>query len=83
MKDYLFPVWFVLVAGVFLVLETRKQARRFFAKGAASVCGVVSIVNEFHDDSMHKVDGRLIPRTMDLPVYSVAAFNDKVISLQV
>lgn len=79
MKDYLFPIWFVFVAGVFLVLETRKQARRFFTKGAASVCGVMSIVNEFHDDSMHKVDGRLIPRTMDLPEYSVSAFNDKVI----
>lgn len=77
-KVYLFPVWFVLVVGGFLVLEPRKQARRFFAKGAASICGVMSIVNEFHDDSVHKVEGRLIPRTMDLPTYSVAAFNEKV-----
>ena len=77
-KNYLFPVWFMVVGGIFLVLETRKQARRFFSKGAASVCGVMSIVNEFHNDSVHKVDGRLIPRTMDLPAYSVPAFNDKV-----
>lgn len=72
----MFPAWFALVAGGFLVLEARKQYQRFFKKGAASVCGVVSIVNELHDGSMHK--GRLIPRTLDLPIYSVAAFNDKV-----
>lgn len=78
MKAYLFPAWFVLAVGVLLVLETQKQTRRFFAKGVASVCGVVSIVNEFHDDSIYKIDGRAIPRTMDLPTYSVAAFNDKV-----
>ncbi|CBJ27734.1 peroxidase [Ectocarpus siliculosus] len=79
-KDYLFPAWFALVAGGFLVLEAQKQYQRFFKKGAASVCGVVSIVNELHDGSMHK--GRLIPRTLDLPIYSVAAFNDKVLSGQ-
>ncbi|CAB1101232.1 unnamed protein product [Ectocarpus sp. CCAP 1310/34] len=79
-KDYVFPAWFALVAGGFLVFEAQKQYQRFFKKGAASVCGVVSIVNELHDGSMHK--GRLIPRTLDLPIYSVAAFNDKVLSGQ-
>ncbi|CAN0507965.1 unnamed protein product, partial [Ectocarpus sp. 8 AP-2014] len=32
--------------------------------------------------SIFKNGDRLIPRTLDLPVYSVAAFNDKVLSGQ-
>lgn len=42
------------------------------------MCGVMSIVNDLHDGSIFKNGDRLIPRTLDLPVYSVAAFNDKV-----
>lgn len=74
----MFPAWFAAVAAAFLFLEGRKQYHRFFKKGSANICGVVSIVNELQGDRLQTIDGKLIPRTMDLPVYSVAAFNDKV-----
>lgn len=76
----MFPAWFVVTAAAFLFLEGRKQYHRYFKKGAANLCGVVSIVKGLQGDSLPTVDGKLIPRTMDLPVYSVAAFNDKVIA---
>ncbi|CAM9831972.1 unnamed protein product [Ectocarpus sp. 4 AP-2014] len=81
-KDILFPAWFGLISGGFLILETQKQYHRFFKKGAANVCGVVSIVNELHDTSIRNNGGRLIPRTLDLLIYSISTFNDKVLSGQ-
>lgn len=73
----MFPVWFVVTAGAFIFLEGRKQYRAYFKEGVANLCGLV-IVNDRGGDAVPKDDGKLIPRTMNLPIYSVAAFNDKV-----
>ena len=53
---------------------------QYFAKGAASICGVVAIINEeFSDEALKKeVEDRLMPRTEELPLYTTQEFNDKV-----
>lgn len=50
---------------------------QFFTKGTASVCGMVDIINDgFPDEALKKA--RLMPRTEDLPLYTMEEFNDKV-----
>lgn len=39
MYDYGFPIWFGLIAVMFVLLETRKQYLRFFKKGSAKFLG--------------------------------------------
>ncbi|CAM9704645.1 unnamed protein product, partial [Ectocarpus fasciculatus] len=83
-----FPAWFGLIALIFLFLETRKQYRRFFKKGSAKVLGCVEIINERYkgeggaDDNGAPQYQRLVPRTEDLPMYSLAEFNEKVLNGQ-
>ena len=68
-------------------METKLTARccwgcavQFFAKGTASICGVVTIINEeFSDEALKKeIEDRLMPRTEELPIYTTQEFNDKV-----
>ncbi|CAN0025142.1 unnamed protein product, partial [Ectocarpus sp. 6 AP-2014] len=83
--DYGFPAWFGLIALIFLYLETRKQYRRYFKKGSATLLGCLQVVNESYtgDDAAELPKReRLMPRTEDLPMYSVAEFNDKVLNGQ-
>ena len=53
---------------------------QFFAKGAANVCGLVQVVNEnFVDEAViAEVEDRLMPRTEELPIYTMEEFNNKV-----
>lgn len=53
---------------------------QYFTKGAASLCGVVELINEeFTDEAiMKEVEDRLMPRTEELPLYTTHEFNDKV-----
>ncbi|CAM9782649.1 unnamed protein product, partial [Ectocarpus sp. 12 AP-2014] len=78
----LFPIWLGIVPPIFLVLEVRKQARRFFTKGAARLCCFVELVNEkFTDEAIQQeVDNRLMPRTEELPIYTMQEFNEKVLN---
>lgn len=46
--EYGFPAWFALIALIFLYLETRKQYRRYFKKGSATVLGERSSVILVH-----------------------------------
>eukprot|EP00904_Undaria_pinnatifida_P011388 jgi/Undpi1/737/HiC_scaffold_10.g04201.m1 len=80
-RSTLFPIWLAVVPVFFIALETRKQFHRYFAKGAASICGVVAIINEeFSDEALKKeVEDRLMPRTEELPLYTTQEFNDKVL----
>ncbi|CAN0184392.1 unnamed protein product, partial [Scytosiphon promiscuus] len=87
--DYGFPAWFGLIALTFLYLEVRKQYRRYFKKGSAKLLGCVQIINEKHkgeagvgEDGEPPKEERLMPRTKDLPIYSVAELNDKVLNGQ-
>eukprot|EP00752_Nemacystus_decipiens_P002581 g2416.t2 len=85
--DFGFPAWFALIAVIFIALEARKQYRRFFNKGSAKFLGCVQIVNERHNNGEGGGIGgaqleRLVPRTEDLPIYSVAELNDKVLNGQ-
>ena len=54
---------------------------QFFTRGAANVCGVVQVVNEsFVDEAViSEVEDRLMPRTEELPIYTMQEFNNKVI----
>lgn len=78
MKDIVFPIWLGFILLCFVCLESRKQYRRYFAKGAANVCGFMEVINEDHALTKDKVQDRLVPRTEDLPIYTMAEFNDKV-----
>ncbi len=57
---------------------------RYFRKGSASLLGLFELVNEeYASGDGEENDGdpsedRLVPRTEDLPLYTVAEFNDKV-----
>ena len=53
---------------------------QYFTKGAASLCGVVELINEdFSDEAIQKqVEDRLMPRTEEFPIYDMREFNDKV-----
>ncbi|CBN76583.1 delta-9 desaturase [Ectocarpus siliculosus] len=54
----------------------------FFTKGAARLCCFVELVNEkFTDEAIQQeVDNRLMPRTEELPIYTMQEFNDKVLN---
>lgn len=79
-KHYVFPTWAAAVAVLFIVLETRKQYDRFFAKRVPPFCACTDIVNETHETSGHDTTStRLMPRTEDLLIYSVSEFNVKVL----
>lgn len=78
MKDIFFPIWLGFMVLCFVCLESRKQYRRYFAKGAANVCGFMEVINEDHALTNDKAQDRLVPRTEDLPIYTMAEFNDKV-----
>ncbi|CAM9298493.1 unnamed protein product [Ectocarpus sp. 4 AP-2014] len=86
--EKVFPAWCGLVALIFLFLETRKQYRRYFKKGSAKILGCVAIINERHDGKGDTDENgvpqyqRLVPRTEDLPIYSLAEFNIKVLNGQ-
>ena len=77
-KDIAFPIWLGFMVLCFLCLESRKQYRRYFAKGAANVCGFMEVINEDHALTHDKALARLVPRTEELPIYTMAEFNDKV-----
>lgn len=77
-KDYVFPTWLGLLGLCFLFFETRKQYHRYFKKGSAYIFGVVQLINERHDAKGRDTGERLIPRTEDLPIFTLAEFNDKV-----
>lgn len=50
---------------------------QFFTKGTASLCGIVDIINDgFSDEDLNK--DRLMPRTEELPLYTMEDFNKKV-----
>ncbi|CAM9611990.1 unnamed protein product, partial [Ascophyllum nodosum] len=77
-QDYVFPVWFAVIAVSFLVCEGRKQYYRYFRKGAAKGCGCVEVINdEYYAEGGATMD-RLVPRIERAPLYTVAEFNDKV-----
>ena len=44
------------------------------------MCGVVELVNENFEDKaiLAQFEDRLIPRTEELPIYTIEEFNDKV-----
>lgn len=78
-KDRFFPVWFAVLALGFIFFESRKQYRRYFKKGAAKLFGCVEMVNYDYDSQGEKITAeRLMERTEDLTIYSMAEFNDKV-----
>ncbi|CAM9534507.1 unnamed protein product [Ascophyllum nodosum] len=79
-QQYFFPSWFAFIALSFAFLESRKQYRRYFKKGAAKGCGCIELVNEdYVSEADRKALARLMPRTEDLPIYTVTEFNDKVV----
>ncbi|CAM9558139.1 unnamed protein product [Pylaiella littoralis] len=83
-QDIAFPLWFLCVAVLFVILEARKQYRRYVKKGAASICGFFEVVNTKYDPDAVVADevvpeDRLMPRTEALPLYTVAEFNEKVL----
>ncbi|CAM9873857.1 unnamed protein product [Ectocarpus sp. 6 AP-2014] len=86
--EKVFPAWLGLIALIFLCLETRKQYRRYFKKGSAKMLGCVEIIHERHDGKGDADENgvpqyqRLVPRTEDLPIYSLAEFNEKVLNGQ-
>ncbi|CAM9152625.1 unnamed protein product [Ectocarpus sp. 12 AP-2014] len=86
--EKVFPAWLGLIALVFVCLETRKQYRRYFKKGSAKILGCVEIINERHDGEGDADENgapqyqRLVPRTEDLPIYSLSEFNEKVLNGQ-
>lgn len=58
-------------------------APRYFRKGSAKLCGLVEVVNskyerEAEGEDEDDVEDRLVPRTEDLPLYTMAEFNEKV-----
>eukprot|EP00904_Undaria_pinnatifida_P011027 jgi/Undpi1/7054/HiC_scaffold_21.g09528.m1 len=77
-KNYVFPVWFAAISVAVICLESQKQYRRFFNKGAAN-CACVTVVNEgqFGAKSGRQTT-RLMPRTEEVDIYSVKEFNEKV-----
>lgn len=80
-QDYVFPVWFSIVAVSLVFLEGHKQYRRYVYKGAAKGCGCLEVVNDMYmmgDKGGKASVDRLIPRTERLPLYTMAEFNDKV-----
>lgn len=82
-QHYFFPVWFAFISLSFVVLEFRKQYRRFFDKGVAKGCGCIELINEDYTPEDKKAMSRLMPRTEDVPIYTINEFNDKVRSLGV
>lgn len=49
---------------------------QYMRKGAAQVCGCVEVVNQDFSSTVERP--RLVPRTLDLPIYSTLEFNEKV-----
>ena len=77
-KNYVFPVWFAAISVAVICLESQKQYRRFFNKGAAN-CACVTVVNEGHFGAKSgRQTTRLMPRTEEVDIYSVKEFNEKV-----
>lgn len=54
---------------------------QYFTKGSVSLCGMVEIINDTYSDEALKkeVEDRLMPRTEELPLYSMHEFNNKVV----
>lgn len=54
---------------------------QYFKKGAANLCGMVELVNEeFSEEALkNEIEDRLMPRTEELPLYTMQEFNDKVV----
>ena len=77
MKDIVFPIWLGLMTLSFVCLEIRKQYRRYFSKGAAKLCGFMEVLNE-EALGRNQAPDRLVPRTENLPIYTMPEFNDKV-----
>ena len=48
---------------------------QYSQKGVANVCGCLEIINEEFDGNVKQ---RLVPRTKDVPIYTLQEFNDKV-----
>eukprot|EP00904_Undaria_pinnatifida_P011031 jgi/Undpi1/7058/HiC_scaffold_21.g09532.m1 len=81
-KQYVFPVWFAAISIIVVFLESHKQYRRFFNKGAAN-CACVTVVNEEHfGANSGRTTMRLMPRTEEVEIYSVKEFNHKVLNGQ-
>ncbi len=65
-------------------LRAGRLSCRYFRKGAANICGFVELINEAYTpgdgqgNDENPSATRLVPRTEDLPLYTVAEFNDKV-----
>lgn len=79
MHEYVFPAWFAILVLLFLFFEARKQYRRFFEKGSANVLMCLEVVNNrFEGPKRRARNPRIMPRTEELPLYTLAEFNEKV-----
>lgn len=75
----MFPTWATAIAVLFMLLETRRQYGHFFTTKVVSFCVRAGVMNEEHETSGYDArTARLLPRTEDVLIYSVAEFNDKV-----
>ncbi|CAM9823746.1 unnamed protein product, partial [Discosporangium mesarthrocarpum] len=78
-ERYTFPIWFSFLSLCFLYLETAKQLSKFRRKGK-TVCGCVDPDFQQGVDGLGTSMDRLMPRTEEVPIYTTAEFNDKVLN---
>ncbi|CAM9216757.1 unnamed protein product [Sphacelaria rigidula] len=82
-RTYFFPLWFGFLVVAFAFYETRKQMRRFSRKGAASVLGLMDVVNnDFVSEDGEEGVSRVLARKKRLRMYTWDEFNYKVLNGQ-